>query len=88
MTERRRRDAQICSALRRGDASSFGLLAGAGVLVHGALLHGLVDLRDEISLLGLDRARLAALDGALETAEVGLHGAREQPVLSALALAA
>ena len=44
----------VCSAQRRrasGHAGGFGLLAGAGVLVHGALLHGLVDLRDERALL-------------------------------------
>ena len=35
-----------------------------------------------------DRVGVAALDRALEAAEVGLHGAREQPVLGALALAA
>ena len=66
----------------------FGLLAGAGVLVHGALLHGLVDPRDERAVLGLDRARVAGLDSALEPAEMGLDRARQQPVLGALALAA
>jgi hypothetical protein len=45
-------------------------------------------IRDEIALLGADRARVAGLGGALEAAEVGLHRAREQAVLSALALAA
>ena len=75
-------------AAATSDASRFGLLAGAGVLVHGALLHGLVDLRDEIALLGADRVGVATLDGALEAAEMGLDRAGEQPVLRALALAA
>ena len=39
-------------------------------------------------VLGLDLARVAGLDRALEAAEIGLHRACEQPVLGALALAA
>jgi hypothetical protein len=56
--------------------------------VQGALLHGLVDFRDEVALLGGDRIGVAGLDSALEAAEMGLDRAGEQPVLSALALAA
>ena len=41
-----------------------------------------------VAVLGPDRLGVAALDRALEAAEVGLHGARQQPVLRALALAA
>ena len=52
------------------------------------LLNGLVDLRHQVALLGGDRVGVAALDGALEAAEVRLDGAGEQPVLRALALAA
>ena len=40
-----------------GDAGGAGLLAGAGVAVHGALLDGLVDAGDQGAVLGLDRAR-------------------------------
>src|SRR5258707_5436281 len=88
MTERGRRPAPVCSPLRGGDTRGFGLLAGPGVLVEGALLHGLVDLRNQIALLGLDRAPVSGLDGTLEAAEMGLHRAGEHPVLRALALPA
>ena len=47
-------------ALRGGagaHACGASLLAGAGVPVEGALLHGLVDLRDERAVLGRQRPR-------------------------------
>lgn len=56
--------------------------------MHRALLHGLVDARDERLVLGRDGLGVAALDGALEPSEVGLDGARQEPVLGPLALAA
>ena len=71
-----------------GDAGGFCLLPRAGVLVQGALLDGLVDLRGQLALLFLDRARVAGLDRRLQAPEVGLHGAGQQSVLGPLALAA
>src|ERR1700750_341443 len=73
---------------RSRDARGFRLLARAGVLVQGALLDGLVDLRDQLALLFLDRAGVARLDRRLQAPEVRLHGAGQQSVLGALALAA
>ena len=73
---------------RGGELGRLRLLAGAGVLVQGALLDGLVDLRDEGAVLAGDRLGVAALDRRFEAAEVGLDRAGEQPVLRALALAA
>lgn len=88
VTEGLRRSAPVCSRLRRRDAGGAGLLASAGVLVHRALLHGLVDPGDERPVLGLYRRSVAILDGFLEPPEIGLHGAGQQAVLSPLALAA
>jgi hypothetical protein len=56
--------------------------------VEGTLLHGLINLRDQLALLGRDRLGVAALDRGFEPAEVGLDRAGQQPVLGALALAA
>src|SRR5258708_31981930 len=50
---------------RSGNARSFCLLASRGVLVHGTLLHGLVDAGDQGAVLGLDLGSVAALHGAL-----------------------
>jgi hypothetical protein len=56
--------------------------------VEGAFLDRLVDPGHERAMLGLDRSGVAAVDRALEPAEMGLHGARQQPVLRSLAAAA
>ena len=92
IARRRERDVLCTRAtetpLGAGDSRGPGLLAGRGVLVEGALLHGLVDARDELAVRGLDRARVAALDGTLQPSEVGLDGAGEQPVLGSLPTAA
>ena len=81
-------DVPVCSSLRAGDPGGFGLLACRRVLVKGALLHSLVDARDQGAVLGRDRLGLAALDGAFEAAEVGLDRAGQEPVLGPLAIAA
>ena len=56
--------------------------------MQGAFLHGLVDLRDQRAVLGADRLGVATVDRALEATEMRLHGAGQQPILGALALAA
>lgn len=56
--------------------------------MQGALLHSLVDARDEGAVLGFDRGGVAALDRAFKSPKVGLDRAGQEPVLGSLAVAA
>ena len=75
-------------ALRGGAGAHAGgasLLAGAGVPVKGALLHGLVDLRDERAVLGVGGLGVALGDRRLEALEVRPHRAGKMAILGPLA---
>src|ERR1700682_1432990 len=65
-----------------------GLLVCARVAVHGASLDGLVDGALQAHVLGVGSCGVAALDGRLEVAEVGLDRGGVVAVLQTLALGA
>jgi hypothetical protein len=56
--------------------------------VEGTLLDRLVDPRDELAMLVGDRRFRPGVDGALESPEMGAHGALKAPVLEPLTLGA
>ena len=84
---RRRRGpgaARRLARARRRAARDF--LRAALLRMKRAVLGRLVDLRDQRPVLGVDRVAVVRLDGALETAEVGLDGRGAAAVLEPLAL--